>query len=32
MIVADLADTLDCPARWWYAPGIGWVHTIGGGR
>lgn len=29
MVVGDLADTLDCPARWYWAKGIGWVHVLG---
>jgi hypothetical protein len=28
MVVGDLADTLDCPAGWRYAPGIGWLHVL----
>ena len=32
MIVGDLAETLDCPARWYGVEGIGWVHVIGGRR
>lgn len=32
MVVADLAETLDCPAGWYGFAGIGWVHTLGAGR
>jgi hypothetical protein len=30
MVVADLADTLDCPAGWRVVEGAGWVHVLAG--
>jgi len=32
MIVADLAETLDCPLPWRYVAGTGWVHYFWGRR
>jgi hypothetical protein len=26
--VATLAETLDCPMVWMYAPGQGWFHVL----
>lgn len=28
MVVATIEETLDCPAGWRYAPGIGWLHPF----
>jgi len=32
MVVATIKETLGCPERWGYVPGIGWVHVLTGRR